>query len=98
MPMQANLQAADTIDHVHEGVIYSPFHRRTSAKNINQQWSVWNGYASTKYYADAHLEYFSTRNTCGVAKIPHQRPGCRGNAQPYGDPRCNFPGGRHGGL
>ena len=73
MPMQANLQAADTIDHVHEGVIYSPFHRRTSAKNINQQWSVWNGYASTKYYADAHLEYFSTRNTCGVFDVSPMR-------------------------
>ena len=73
MPLTANLQPADAIDHVHNGVLPSPFHSRTSQLNINQQWSVWNGYASAKYYADAHLEYFSTRNTCGVFDVSPMR-------------------------
>ena len=73
MPLTANLQSADTIDHVHNGVLPSPFHSRTSKLNINQQWSVWNGYASAQYYADSHLEYFSTRNTCGVFDVSPMR-------------------------
>jgi glycine cleavage system T protein (aminomethyltransferase) len=73
MPLSANLQPADSIDHVHNGVLPSPFHSRTSKLNINQQWSVWNGYASAQYYADAHLEYFSTRNTCGVFDVSPMR-------------------------
>jgi aminomethyltransferase len=73
MPLTANLQPADAIAHVHNGVLGSPFHARTSALNINQQWGIWNGYASAVYYADAHLEYFSTRNTCGVFDVSPMR-------------------------
>ena len=73
MPLQANLQSADAIDHVHTGVLPSPFHSRTSALNINQQWSVWNGIASAVYYGDAHLEYFATRNACAVFDVSPMR-------------------------
>lgn len=73
MPMDVNLQPADAIDHVQPGLLPSPFHNRTSALNINQQWIEWNGYAAAVYYADAHIEYFSTRNTCGVFDVSPMR-------------------------
>jgi aminomethyltransferase len=73
MPLKAQLQSADDIDHVHNGILHSPFHSRTSQRNINQQWGLWNGYASATYYADAHLEYFATRNTCAVFDVSPMR-------------------------
>jgi aminomethyltransferase len=73
MPLKAQLQSADAIAHVHTGILPSPFHSRTSRLNLNQQWSEWNGYASARYYTDAHLEYFSTRNTCGVFDVSPMR-------------------------
>jgi len=73
MPLKAQLQSADAIAHVHMGILPSPFHSRTSRLNLNQQWSESNGFASARYYADAHLEYFSTRNTCGVFDVSPMR-------------------------
>ena len=73
MPLKAQLQPADAIDHVHTGVLPTPFHTRTARLNINQQWIEWNGYQVAVYYADAHLEYFSTRNTCGVFDVSPMR-------------------------
>ena len=73
MPLTAQLQNAEDIAHVHEGILHSPFHRRTSALNINEQWVPWNGYAAAAYYADAHLEYFATRNTCAVFDVSPMR-------------------------
>ena len=73
MPLKANLLPADAIAHVEGGAMPSPLHSRTSAMNVNQQWSVWNGYASAKYYYDAHIEYFSSRNTCGVFDVSPMR-------------------------
>ena len=73
MPPETKLLPADAIAHVHDGVICTPFHSRTSAMNINKQWVEWNGYAVATYYADAHLEYFSTRNTCGVFDVSPMR-------------------------
>lgn len=73
MPLKASLRPADTIDHVPAGIMHSPFHSRTSNLNTNQQWIAWNGYASAVYYADAHLEYFATRNTCGVFDVSPMR-------------------------
>ena len=73
MPLKAHLQSADAIDHVHNGILPSPFHSRSSQLNINQQWGEWNGYASATYYADAHLEYFATRNTCAVFDVSPMR-------------------------
>ena len=73
MPVTVNLQNAGAIAHVHRGILPTPFHSRTSALNLNQQWSEWNGFASAAYYGDAHLEYFSTRNTCGVFDVSPMR-------------------------
>ncbi|NCF16653.1 MAG: aminomethyl transferase family protein [Haliea sp.] len=73
MPLQAKLQSVDSISHVETGVLHSPFHSRTSALNINQQWSVWNGFASAIYYGDALLEYFATRNACAVFDVSPMR-------------------------
>jgi len=73
MTLKARLQSADAIAHVHRGILPSPFHSRTSRLNLNQQWGEWNGYASAHYYADPHLEYFATRNTCGVYDVSPMR-------------------------
>lgn len=73
MPLKAQLQHCDDIDHVATGLLPSPFHSRSSKMNINQQWIEWNGYATAVYYADAHIEYFSTRNTCGVFDVSPMR-------------------------
>ncbi|MEH6581385.1 MAG: aminomethyltransferase family protein [Halioglobus sp.] len=73
MPLSSTLLTADAIAHVHDGILPSPFHSRTSQLNINQVWVEWNGYASASYYSDAHLEYFSTRNTCGVFDVSPMR-------------------------
>jgi len=73
MPLQVQLKSAEAIDHVHTGVMPTPFHRRSSAMNINQQWHVWNGFASAVYYGDAHLEYFATRNACAVYDVSPMR-------------------------
>jgi aminomethyltransferase len=66
MPVTVKLQPAEAIAHVQRSILPTPFYSRTSRLNLNQQWSEWNGFASAVYYGDAHLEYFSTRNTCGV--------------------------------
>lgn len=73
MPLPTKLLTADAIAHVQDGILPSPFHSRTSRMNLNQAWIEWNGYASASYYADAHLEYFSTRNTCGVFDVSPMR-------------------------
>ncbi len=73
MPLKASLRPAQDIDHVHDGVLPTPFHSRTSRLNINQQWNEWNGFQVSRYYADAHLEYFSTRNACGVYDVSPMR-------------------------
>jgi aminomethyltransferase len=73
MPLTAHLQAAEDIEHVHPGLLQSPFYSRISELNINQQWIEWNGYGSAVYYADAHLEYFATRNTCAVFDVSPMR-------------------------
>jgi aminomethyltransferase len=73
MPLSSNLLSSDAIDHVQDGIMHSPFHSRTSAMNTNQQWSEWNGYAGASYYADTLIEYFATRNTCGVFDVSPMR-------------------------
>ena len=73
MPLTAHLQAAEDIEHVRPGLLQSPFYSRISELNLNQQWIEWNGYASAVYYADAHLEYFATRNTCAVFDVSPMR-------------------------
>jgi len=73
MSPQVQLQSADRIAHVHQGILPTPFHSRSSRLNLNQQWSEWNGFASAVYYADAHMEYFASRNTCGVFDVSPMR-------------------------
>ncbi len=73
MSPQVQLLSADRIAHVHQGILPTPFHSRSSRLNLNPQWSEWNGFASAVYYADAHLEYFATRNTCGVFDVSPMR-------------------------
>ncbi|MGL4565569.1 MAG: aminomethyltransferase family protein, partial [Halioglobus sp.] len=73
MSPQVQLQSADRIAHVHQGILPTPFHSRSSRLNLNQQWSEWNGFASAVYYADAHLEYFASRSTCGVFDVSPMR-------------------------
>lgn len=73
MSPKVQLQRADSIAHVHRGILPTPFHSRSSRLNLNQQWSEWNGFASAVYYADSHLEYFSSRNTCGVFDVSPMR-------------------------
>jgi aminomethyltransferase len=70
MPLtQANLLPADQIAHVPNGSQESPFHQRTTALNYTQSWQDWNGFLSANYYRNEYLEYFSTRNTCGVYDV-----------------------------
>jgi glycine cleavage system T protein (aminomethyltransferase) len=73
MPLKAELLPPEAIAHVHNGMLGSPFHARTSAMNLNQQWAPWNGYASALNFADAHLEYFATRNACAVFDVSPMR-------------------------
>jgi len=73
MSPKVQLQSADSIAHIHRGILPTPFHSRSSRLNLNQQWSEWNGFASAVYYADSHLEYFSSRNTCGVFDVSPMR-------------------------
>ena len=70
MPLtQANLLPAEQIAHVPYGSQGSPFHQRTTELNITQSWQDWNGFLSANYYKNEYLEYFSTRNTCGVYDV-----------------------------
>ena len=73
MPLKAELLPYDAINHVRKGILETPFHARTSALNLNQQWAPWNGYASALWFGDAHLEYFATRNTCAVFDVSPMR-------------------------
>ncbi len=73
MRPEVHLLPADQIAHVHEGMLHSPFFPRTSALNINQQWIIWNGFAAAVVYREEEIEYFSTRNTCGVFDVSPMR-------------------------
>ncbi len=73
MPLNADLLPHDAIDHVHTGVLESPFFARTSELNINRQWTNWNGYAAATSYRNSHIEYFATRNTCAVYDVSPMR-------------------------
>ncbi|AQA18640.1 aminomethyltransferase [Halioglobus japonicus] len=73
MPLKAELQPSNAIDHVHTGILQTPFHSRTSALNINQAWANWNGYASALSFHDEHIEYFATRNTTAVFDVSPMR-------------------------
>ncbi|MFT6327447.1 MAG: aminomethyltransferase [Crocinitomicaceae bacterium] len=63
------LKLAKDIQHVSQELLKSPFYPRQVVMNTAQAWSNWNGYASANYFKDAYLEYFLTRNTCGVYDV-----------------------------
>ena len=70
MPLtQANLLPSEQIAHVPNGSQGSPFHERTTALNFTQAWGDWNGFLTADHYKNEYLEYFSTRNTCGVYDV-----------------------------
>ena len=73
MPLEVKLKQSDEIDHIAIGLQHTPFHSRTSKMNMNQQWTQWCGFATAVSYVDAHIEYFSTRNTCGVFDMSAMR-------------------------
>ncbi|MCP4466379.1 MAG: aminomethyl transferase family protein [Halieaceae bacterium] len=73
MKPEIKLQAAEAIHHVEAGLIASPFHPRTEALNSNRQWINWNGFAAAAYYRDQHIEYFATRNSCGLFDVSPMR-------------------------
>jgi glycine cleavage system T protein (aminomethyltransferase) len=73
MPDKVELQPHEAIDHVPYGAIGTPFHARKSALNLNQAWTVWNGFYAAAYFRDPHLEYFATRNTCAVYDVSPMR-------------------------
>lgn len=55
-----------TKEHFHTHVYPSPFHSRTDPLNKLRQWGRWKDYLSADAYTDTSLEYFASRNTCGV--------------------------------
>ena len=63
------LKTSADISHVQHGLLKSPFYSRMEKLNWSQQWGEWNGYANPVYYQDAYVEYFVTRNTCGVYDV-----------------------------
>ena len=55
-----------TKEHFHTHLYPSPFHSRTEPLNKLNQWGRWKGYLSADAYTDISMEYFASRNTCGV--------------------------------
>ena len=55
-----------TKDHFRTHVYPSPFHSRTEPLNKLRTWGRWKDYMSADAYSDVSLEYFASRNTCGV--------------------------------
>ena len=53
-------------DHYKNTVLQTPFHPRTSALNVLNEWHRWKDYTVSDQYFDSGLEYFAVRNTTGV--------------------------------
>ncbi len=53
-------------EHYRTHVYPSPFHSRTEPLNKLGQWGRWKDYLSADAYTDISMEYFASRNTCGV--------------------------------
>lgn len=47
-------------------MLTTPFHPRTSAANLLNDWGPWQAYTTPDAYTDAELEYFAIRNAAGV--------------------------------
>ncbi|MGH8251127.1 MAG: aminomethyltransferase family protein [Steroidobacteraceae bacterium] len=53
-------------EHFRTAVYETPFHPRTSALNILNEWHRWKDYSTADAYFDAALEYAAIRNACAV--------------------------------
>jgi len=69
MTNQTPIKLAKDINSVTEGLLKSPFYVRQVEMNWAQAWFNWNGYAQASYFKDPYVEYFLTRNTCGVYDV-----------------------------
>jgi aminomethyltransferase len=56
----------DSREHFRHKVYPSPFHSRQKALNDLKQWGRWFDYQSVPAYFCEELEYFASRNACGV--------------------------------
>ncbi len=63
------LKLAHEIDHVQFGLLKTPFYQRAKTFSWTESWGNWNGYANALSFKDPYVEYFSTRNTCGVYDV-----------------------------
>ncbi len=52
-----------------EAVRRTPFHTRTSAACLSNEWTTWAGYTVPNVYDDMTYEYFTVRNQVGVLDI-----------------------------
>ena len=56
-------------EHFRKAVWETPFHPRTSAANILNEWHRWKDYTTADAYFDEQLEYAAIRNACAVFDI-----------------------------
>lgn len=63
------IDAKDQGKHIDLRLQQSPFFERIKALNFSEQWTEWNGYQTPTYFLDAYVEYYATRNTCGVFDV-----------------------------
>lgn len=52
-----------------EAVRQTPFHSRTSAACLSNEWATWAGYTVPNVYDDMTYEYFTARNQVGVLDV-----------------------------
>lgn len=53
-------------DHFRKSVWETPFHPRTAALNVLNEWHRWKDYTTADAYFDVQLEYAAVRNACAV--------------------------------
>ena len=67
--------------HYHRPLLQTPFHPRTSAANLLNQWGAWAGYTTALVYQDEAMEYSAIRNAatlydlCPMVKYRIAGPG-----------------------
>jgi len=64
-----SIDAKDQGNHIDLRLQQSPFFPRIKDLNFSEQWTEWNGYQTPTYFLDAYVEYYATRNTCGVFDV-----------------------------
>ena len=56
-------------DHYKTRLRGTPFHERTAALNLNNDWQRWAGYTVPNSYFDVELEYFAIRNAATLYDV-----------------------------